>query len=155
MASAWRDNIRLFVDNSIGFIRQCFTPHIRSRLLASLALMRGNVENRLTVAWKQYKHDYDKRLCKTPAIKTTELLFFDRPPRVGTANSSKTTNKSTFNKWMPRADGPFRKISVQQRTLTRDESGVPNIIWRDRATPAPSNSTNASLGKERNDSGGE
>lgn len=48
----------------------------------------------------------------------------------------------------PRAGGPFRAITVPQHTLTIDENGVANTLSIDRATHAPSENTNASVGGE-------
>lgn len=65
-------------------------------------------------------------------------------------HSSKKTDKSTYNKLLPRADGPHRIIGFQRDTLTINENDVPKTISMDRATPAPSRNTNASVGKGRN-----
>lgn len=51
---------------------------------------------------------------------------------------------------MPRPNGPYQTIRVQQRPLTIVDSGGLNTVLIDRATPAPADDMIASLLKKRN-----
>lgn len=70
-------------------------------------------------------------------------------------NISKTTDKATSNMSLPRAEGSYRIISVEQHTLTIDKNGVASPILIDRAALASSISTNANVGNGRNANGDE
>lgn len=56
---------------------------------------------------------------------------------------------------MPKADDSNRIINFQKHSLAMDKNGVTIIIYIDRATLAPSENTNAGIGKERNAINGE
>lgn len=69
--------------------------------------------------------------------------------------NSKTAHRPTYNKLLSVADGAFRIVWLQQRTLTIKGNGVPTTISTNHATTAPSHSTDASVRSGRKTTGGE
>lgn len=123
----------------------------RRRLLARLlAVTRKRDNSRLIAAQKRYKYYHDKRVPETTVCKENELVFPDRPPLAVTANNSRLTDKLTFDKLLPRANEQYCIISVLQHTLMSNVSRVRNTISILRATPAPSDNTNARECQDRN-----
>lgn len=105
------------------------SPRIsRNHRLARLALMRQMVDSRLTAAKKRYEENYDKCERENPVFKVNKLVFLDRPLAEGT-NNSKTADKPTYKKLIPRVVGPYRIISAQQHTLTIDEKSFLNAKY--------------------------
>lgn len=78
-----------------------------------------------------------------------ESVFVERPPLAVKTNNSKNTDRPTYNKSIPMAEGTFRIASVQQHTRSIDETVVLNTTSIDRATHAPSDSTDAILVEEQ------
>lgn len=79
--------------------------------------MRKNVCIRPAATQKRYKYEYNERVHETPVFKTNDLAFVGRPPLAVNTSGSTTIDEPPFNRLMPRADGPYRIMSVQQRSL--------------------------------------
>lgn len=65
-------------------------------------------------------------------------------------SSLRTTDKPTYNKLTPKADGSFYLIPAQQHTMTINDSSVKKKVLMDQAPPAPFNNMYLNVGKERN-----
>lgn len=123
---------------------------LRSRPVVRLTLMGEKCDSRLTAVQKQYKYDDDKCVRQTPVFKTNGLVFVDRPPLGVCTKNSKTTDRTTKNKLLLGAEGPYHIISGQNLNLSIDDNAVPNTISIDRAAPAPPDNTIASVGEGQN-----
>lgn len=76
----------------------------------------------------RYKYDYDKHVRKKRVFEVNKLVHFDRLPLAVGTNNLKETDKLTYNKVPPRADGSYGIIIVKLHTLTIEENKVRNKI---------------------------
>lgn len=89
----------------------------------------------LRLAQKRYKIDYDLRASFAHTFCVGDYAFLDRPSLFHSA--AERSASEVFNKLLPRNEGPYKVISVNDNTVQILQDGLKSTISFQRATISP------------------
>lgn len=121
---------------------ETFPQLLRSKLKAQVYALHAKVDAHCEKLQQRHKHDYDPRVHEKQVFKPHELVFVARLALTVTKGSNALSLTTvTYNKLLCRTLGPLRVIDVQSHTVTKDENGLPNTLFIERVSHAPTSTT--------------
>ena len=117
-------------------------PHTRATL-RKLPDALDRARTKLTASQKQYKDDFDRKVCFHPVFGTGEFVYVARPPRPLTSVEQRTRAQGTPGTdelsvmLLPRTEGLFRVRSATDTTVLIEQDAVENRVSIDRVTKMP------------------